>query len=137
MTTTERATDLADWPDPEILVIAALADLAPAATEVPADPDGTYTWLPFLRVNCIGGGDVDIATDLFRFDVDAFAATKGAAAQLAGAARQRLLNFPISTTHGVLDRVTTSTRPNQVPYGDETRVIRYTAAYAGRTRRTT
>lgn len=133
---TEFAADLTDWADPELLIIAALTGLAPQiATIVPADPDGTYDWLPLLRVQCFGGSDIDRATDLFRFDVDAFAATKGEAAQLAGAARQRLLNCPISTTRGVLDRVTTTTRPNEVPYGDVTRVRRFTASYAGRTRR--
>jgi hypothetical protein len=133
--TTERA-DLADWPDPELLVIAALSGVgALARTEVPADPYGTYSWLPLVRVQCFGGGDVDPATDLFRFTVDCFAATKTAARDIAGDVRQRLLNCPIVTDKGVLDRVTTSTRPNEVPYGDVTRVRRYTAAYSGQMRR--
>lgn len=131
---TERA-DLADWPDPELLVESCLADLATVGTAVPPDPEGTYSWLPFLRVQCYGGNDIDPATDLVRVSVDAFAATKGAAAQLAGRVRQRLLNCPIVTDIGVLDRVTTSTRPNKVAYGDETRVIRYVAEYAGQMRR--
>lgn len=136
MTTTERAADLADWADPELLVIAALDGLdVLVTTEVPADPDGAYSWLPLVRVQCFGGGELDRATDLFRVDVDCFAASKAAALQLASAVRQRLLNCPIATDRGVLDRVTTSTRPNEVPYGDPTRVRRYTAQYAGRTRR--
>lgn len=133
---TMESTDLPDWPDPEILIRAVLLDVASVGTEVPADPSGTYSWLPFLRVQCFGGGEIDPATDLFRFDLDAFAATKAAASQLAGRARQRLLNWPVVTDKGVLDRVTTSTRPYQMAYGDESYVIRYTAQYAGRMRRT-
>jgi hypothetical protein len=131
---TERS-DASDWPDPEILIRACVLDLASVGTEVPADPDGTYSWLPFVRVQCIGGRETDPATDTFRMSVDAFAASKADAAQLAGAIRQRLLNGPIVTDNGILDYATTSTRPMQVPYGDVTRVIRYTAAYSGQMRR--
>lgn len=135
MTTTTERPDLPDWPDPEILARACLLDLATAGTEVPADPAGTYSWLPYLRVECIGGKELDPATDVFRLSVDSFAATKADAARLAGLVRQRLLNCPIVTDAGILDHVTTSTRPAQVPYGDVTRVIRYTAAYSGQMRR--
>lgn len=138
---TEFAVDLADWPDPEVLVKAVLADLPVAGltvdVDVPPDPAGTYSWLPFLRVQCHGGSNLDRVTELFRFDVDAFGSSRRGASQLAGAARQRLLNCPIVTTVGLLDRVTTSARPFEVPYGDVTRVRRYTASYAGRARRAT
>lgn len=138
---TEFASDLADWPDPEVLIKAVFADLPvdglTVDVAVPPDPDGTYFWLPFLRVQCFGGNELDMATDLFRFDVDAFGVTRRDASQLAGLARQRLLNCPIVTSAGQLDRVTTSSRPFEVPYGDVTRVRRYTAQYAARTRRTT
>lgn len=128
-------TDLADWPDVEIVVRAVLLDLATVGTEVPADPEGTLSWLPFLRVTCYGGVD-DTHTDTSRFDVDAFAATKGAAAQLAGAVRQRLLNGPHAVAgEGILDNVQTDAKPHRVPYTTTPPPYEYTAAYSGQMRR--
>lgn len=127
--------DLADWPDVEIVVRSVLLDLASVGTEVPADPSGTLSWLPFLRITCYGGDD-DTHTDTSLFDVDAFASTKGAAAQLAGQARQRLLNGPHSVAgKGVLDLVGTDTKPHQVPYSANPPPFEYTAAYRGQMRR--
>jgi hypothetical protein len=131
-------TDLAAFPDVEIALRAVLGDLVPAAdhigTRVPADPDGTLTWLPFLRVACTGGGD-NFVTDLSRVDVDAFAATKGEAAQLAENARQRLLGKPHVGDGFVLDVVHTDTKPHEVGYVDNPPPYRYTAAYALSARR--
>lgn len=128
-------TDLAEWPDIEIVVRSVLLDLATVGTEVPADPDGSLSWLPFLRVTCYGGSD-DTHTDTSRIDVDAFAATKGAAAALAGAARQRLLNGPhVMPDRGVLDSVKTDVKPHQVPYSATPPPYEYTAAYSGQMRR--
>lgn len=129
---------LAPFPDVEALTIAVLLGLdvegLGVATRVPADPEGTYSWLPFLRVKSIGGSDNRI-TDRSAVDVDAFAATEVDALSLAEAARQRLISGPWRTDEGVLDRATTTVKPNQVPYGDEQFVVRYTAAYSISTRR--
>lgn len=126
------------FPDAELLARAILLGLSTpglkVGTVVPADPQGTYAWLPFIRVECFGGSD-DGITDTSRVSVDAFAATKGAAAQLAEDARQLLTSGPFVTAAGVADRYSTDLKPNRVPYGDETRVIRYTASYSGQARR--
>lgn len=126
------------FPDVELVVIAALSTLEvtglQVATKVPVDPNGTYSWLPFLRVSSRGGAD-DKHTDTSKVDVDAFAATKSAASELAEQARALLIYGPITTAAGVMDGAVTDTSPNQVPYGNEEQVIRYTAAYTVATRR--
>lgn len=105
-------------------------------TEVPADPTGTLTWLPFVRVACIGGND-DRITDLSRVDVIAFADTKAAAAQLAEVVRQRLTSRPVHTAAGVLDRAVTDSKPQQIPYSNDPPPFAYTASYAVTARRST
>lgn len=126
------------YPNAENLARAILSGLDTAGlrvgTEVPADPNGTYTWLPFLRVQCFGGSD-DGVTDTSRIAVDAFAATKLAAAELAEDARQLITSGAFVTDAGAADRYTTTLKPNQVPYGNEKHVIRYTASYSGQARR--
>jgi hypothetical protein len=132
------ATALGPFPDIEQLVISLLSELdvedLEVSTDTPPDPQGTYSWLPFIRIDCFGGGD-DRVTDTSRVTVDAFAATKEASQQLAEQARQLLIAFPHQTEHGVLDHTVTNTKPNQVPYGDETKIVRYTAAYTVTARR--
>lgn len=131
-------TDLGAFPDPEVAVIAVLADLVPdaghIATRTPADPGGTLAWLPFLRIVCYGGSDNDV-TDLSRVDVDAFAATKSEARDLAEAARQRLTGKPHVGTGWALDHVRTDLKPHEVPYVDNPPPYRYTAAYSVTARR--
>lgn len=126
------------YPDAELLARSVLLGLDTTGlrvgTEVPADPNGTYTWLPFLRVQCFGGAD-DGVTDTSRISVDAFAATKAAAAELAEDARQLITSGAFVTSVGAADLYVTTLKPNQVPYGDEKRVIRYTASYSGQARR--
>jgi hypothetical protein len=129
---------LGPFPDAEALTRAVLQTLTVEGLQVgnvlPPDLQGTYGWLPFLRVTCIGGADNHI-TDTSRVDVDAFASDKDGAGTLAEQARQVLTAGPCSTDEGVLDHSTTVVKPNQVPYGDETRVVRYTAAYSITARR--
>lgn len=134
-------SDLASFPDVELLtrsVLAAdppLVDGLTIGTEVPADPEGTLSWLPFLRVGCHGGSD-DRITDTSHVDVDAFAATKGEAAQLAELVRQRLITRPVKTDVGVLDRASTNPKPQQVHYTDNPPPYMYSAGYTVTARRT-
>jgi hypothetical protein len=132
--------ELAEWPDAELLarevILTEPALGLSVGTQVPADPGGSYDWLPFCRVQCIGGQD-DLLTDLSRLSVDVFAPTKATAAVMAELVRQRLLAASGALTdHGAVDRVSTLTKPSQVPYGDQARVVRYAASYAITTRRT-
>lgn len=131
-------TDLAAFPDVEIALRAVLADLVAdishVGVDVPADPNGTLTWLPFLRIACFGGSD-NLITDLSRIDVDAFAATRAASRALAEAARQRLIGKPHIGNGWVLDRVRTDVKPHYVPYVDKPPPHRYTAAYSSTARR--
>lgn len=133
-------TDLAPFPNAEALVRSILLGLdvdgLTVATETPADPAGTLSWLPFLRVVCFGGND-DRITDLSRVDVTAFASTNLAAAQLAEQARQRLITRPVKTDVGVLDRAVTDSKPQRIPYTDNPPPFAYTASYAVTARRTT
>jgi hypothetical protein len=131
-------TDLADFPDVELALLAVLGDLVGGADHISvsvlADTGGALAWLPFLRVTCFGGTD-DLITDLSRVDVDAFAATRAAAKELAGAARQRLLGKPHVGDGWVLDHVRTDVKPHYVPYVDSPPPYRYTAAYSVTARR--
>lgn len=131
-------SDLAAFPDVEVVMVAVLGDIARVGTRLPADPDGTLSWLPFLRVSCYGGSD-NLFSDLSRVDVDAFAATKAEAATLAERVRQRLLNGgkPHVNAGWVLDSARTDTKPHEVPYVDNPPPYRYTAAYSTTARRST
>lgn len=133
-------TDLAAFPDVEVSLRAVLGDLVPDAdhigVETPADPTGSLTWLPFIRVGVFGGSD-NLITDTSRLDVETFAATRAEARDLAEAARQRMLNAgaPHVGAGFVLDHVVTDTRPHYVPYVDDPPPYRYTAAYTATARR--
>lgn len=129
---------LGPFPDGALLVISALGALdvdgLQIGRSVPPDPASLYAWLPFLRVRGIGGVD-NLITDTNQIDVDAFAATRPEAFALAESVRQLLLTAPTKTTFGVIDHVVTTGKPSQVPYGDETDVVRYAAAYKVTARR--
>lgn len=135
-------TDLAVFPDAELVTRAVLlaepglVEGLTVGTEVPADPAGSMSWLPFVRVTCIGGAD-DRITDTSRVTVTAFAVTKVAAAQLAELVRQRLTTRPVRTDAGVLDRAVTDSKPQQIPYSDNPPPFAYTASYAVTARRST
>lgn len=128
-------TDLDDWPDTYVALSEALSDLAAIGPETPADPDGTYGWLPFIRVQRVGGSD-DRITDSPVVAIGAFDATRQLAAPLAGRIRQRLLNTPLMVPgKALIDSATTATGPMEVPYGDVKRVRLFTATYQVQLRR--
>lgn len=127
--------DLAPWPDAEIVGRKAILDLAPAGTDIPSDPQGTYSWLPFNQIKRSGGMD-DRITDTATLTVSSFAATKGDAAKLAEAVRQRLASTPLIINGvGIIDSTETMNAPVETSYGDTSKVIRYAATYRCKMRR--
>lgn len=109
--------DRPDWPDVLILGRALLLDLCPnIASETPPDPQGTFSWLPFIRLTVIGGDD-DTVTDVTTLQADCFAATRTAASQLAGKVRQRITASPPPQVTGVgaLDFGATLVKPRNIP----------------------
>lgn len=128
-------TDLPDWPDVLILGRAVLLDLCPnIAPQTPPDPNGTLSWLPFIRLTVIGGND-DTVTDVTNLQVDCFAATQGAASQLAGKVRQRITASPPPQVPGVgaLDFGATLSKPQNIPQAPG--VFMYAATYLVHQRR--
>jgi hypothetical protein len=127
--------DQADWPDTYVAVSGAIDDLGTVGAQTPADPDGNYDWLPFIRVTYAGGPDDGITTTPTVF-VDVFADGRGAASTLAGKIRQRMLNGPHDIDGSALiDHAGTVAGPSEVPYGDTTKVRRYAATYQIQMRR--
>lgn len=127
-------TDLPGFPDIESAVGDAIAELAGGdghwGTVTPAD---LQQQLPFIRVRRFGGSD-DRLTDQARVDVDYFAATRAAAWAGAEAVRQRLISRPLRVGAVVIDQVTTTSGPIQVPW-DDPNVRRVTGAYTASARR--
>lgn len=126
--------DLADWPDWYVATQPVLASLGTVGAETPPDPDGVYSWLPFIRLEYLGGPDNGITTTGTLL-VAVFAASRSAASQLAGRVRQRLINTPHIVAGAVIDDVETITGPTETPYGDKNKVRMYTATYLARMRR--
>lgn len=132
--------DLAVYSDTFLAAEAALSDMCPnIGMETPSDPDDTLSWLPFLRVQRIGGSS-DLVTDSPRLVIDALAASKGAASLLARRVQQRLISGPINTTGGNVDVGATTSGPQYVPWsavkpGQPGYVARYTATYSIELRR--
>lgn len=109
--------DLTDWPDILIVARAVLLDLCPnIAPETPPDPQGTLSWLPFVRLTVTGGSD-DTVTDVTQLQADCFASSRGAASQLAGKVRQRITGTPPPAAPGVgvLDFGATVSKPQMIP----------------------
>lgn len=108
--------DLADWPDALIVARAVLLDLCPnIATATPPDPQGTGSWMPFIRLGVIGGSD-DRVTDVTQLQADCFATAFGGASQLAGRVRQRIIAAPITASGvGVIDFGATVSKPQNIP----------------------
>lgn len=127
-------TDLPDWPDVLVLARAILLDLCPnIAPQTPPDPQGTLSWLPFIRLTAIGGND-DTVTDVTNLQADCFAATQGAASQLAGKVRQRILSAPIVVPGvGAIDFGATLSKPQNIPQAPG--VFMYAATYLVHQRR--
>ena len=127
-------TDLSPFPDLNQAVRAAIGDLvggdAHTGTVTPSNLQGV---LPFIRVQRFGGAD-DLLTDTARVAVDYFAATYADAQAGAEAVRQRLITRPLVTAPGVIDRVTTTLAPHEIPW-DDPKVRRFTATYTVSARR--
>ena len=117
----------APFPLVESVVIAHLeAALSVAAGT--STPSNLEKALPFLRVTA-GPGSDDGTTDSPLVDVEAFAATRHAAATLAEDARQAMLALSARNAGGALvDSVTTASRPSWVDYKNPA-IQRYVAAY--------
>lgn len=122
-------TDLAEWPDPEALLAAVLADLGTVVTRT-----STPLVPPVIRVRRIGGSD-DWTTDTARCDVTVFAATIAAAKTLAGQVRQRLIIRPLPSSAGVIDRVDTEVGPHELGTDDPAQVRAMNATYRMTARR--
>lgn len=121
---------LAVFPNVKLVLREVLLTLGcPVATSVPPGFTGDPA---MLRIRVYGGSDTGIS-DFPRFDIDSLASTEQGADELAEQVRQLLISGPHKTTHGVLDKVTTDTRPNTVPYSDT--ISNTTAAYRGALRR--
>jgi hypothetical protein len=123
---------LSDWPDPFIALVELLnsidqADPAvvTASTAVPAGFTGNP---PMYRIRGLGGSD-DFITDSPTIDIDTLSNDEATANLWAGLARQLLLRGPHTTSVGVIDRVTTITRPHQVPYGANSGIFNATSTY--------
>lgn len=96
-----------------------------AGVSTPADPDGTYSWLPFIRVRRVGGARAQ-GIDKPRVVLEFFAADYGAASDL-GAAVSALFDGPILSCRnasGVVIGAQTDSAPSWVPYND-VRVTRF------------
>lgn len=117
---------MARWPDVERLAVAYLkaALSVRVATKVPGDVDS----LPgFVRV-ARGPGSDDGITDAPLLDVEAFAASQGAAADLAEDIRQAMYDLRGTAVNGALvDHVSTATGPVRIDYSPN--VERYVASY--------
>lgn len=109
--------DLAEFPDVLIVARAILLDLCPnIAPETPPDPNGTLSWLPFVRLMVIGGSD-DYTTDVTTLQVDCFSNSRSGASQLAGSVRQRITSKPPPAAAGIgaLDFGATTSKPRNIP----------------------
>lgn len=114
------------WPDLEAaLVSAALSDLeVDAGTASPPALEGRR----FLRIQVVAGQD-DTITDTALVDIDAFAADRGAARDLAEVARSWLHAAQGHLVGGVLiDAVRTSIRPRWRSYGNP-KIHRFVGSY--------
>lgn len=120
---------LAPFPDIQDVVVEMLGDLdGTAGTFVPAD---LTERLPFHLVYRFAGRD-DRITDRPIVGIDTFAGTYAIGAPLAELVRQQLIAAPhvVTLPSGVVvvDTVTTSEGPHEVPYGDSA-VRRWVSAY--------
>lgn len=112
--------DLPSFPDVERVLADLFADLASAAdaTVVTVLPADLQQVLPVIRVRRLGGGD-DRWTDQPRVDIEVYAASREAGKPLALQLQARLLSYPHSTSHGVIDHAATEVGPQELPYADQ------------------
>jgi hypothetical protein len=139
----------ARFPNVEVLLCQALAGFGSTVTETPSDLQAALAGGFVIRVARIGGPD-DRISDLARVDVEVFALQAAgsylAVGDCAEDIRQFLTDRPIRvavpddplvpdvTTTYVIDRVTTTTGPRDIPWADPN-VRRLTATYLVRVRR--
>lgn len=96
----------------------------------PADPNGTHSWLPFIRVQRVGGPG-RLGIDRPRVVLDFFATDYGAVADLAASARWAM-EVPIlglSTPDGAVIAAQTDSAPSWVPY-DDVNVTRFSSHHS-------
>jgi len=100
-----------------------------AGVATPADPSGTYSWVPFVRLQRIGGSG-RFGLDTARVNVECFDRTYGGASSLANRVRvafeTRLIGYV--GAGGSVSDVVTSSAPTWVPY-DDVNVSRFLASY--------
>lgn len=119
-------SDLPVFPDVELVLMDLFADIAAtaAATIVTNLPAALQEVLPIIRVRRLGGTD-DRWTDKPRVDVQVYSAVtpapggRTAAVQLAATLQARLLSWPRTTPHGVIDYASTEVGPQEIPYEDQ------------------
>lgn len=126
--------DLSSFPDIEKALVTALNGFegADAGTVTPANLQDAF---PFIRCVRRGGSD-DFYADTARVDIDVFAGSRHDALILAEQVRQHLTRGPLVVAGvGVVDKVTTDTAPNEVPWSDDESTYRFTASYSVTARR--
>lgn len=121
---------LASYIDIESAVIEVLAGLGTLDVNTPSDLLGN---LPFIRVMRVGGNDNRI-TDTARIDIDVFDVQRTVASSLSRQVQQTLLAFPHSVAAGVIDEVTTTLSPSEVPWSN-TSIQLFAASYTVTARR--
>lgn len=138
-------TDLATYPDVEDVLLDLLGDLVGDTGDDThkgtSTPDDLATRLPFLLIPSPGGSD-DTVTDTSRVDVHVLAGSFAQARDISKQIRARLVPGPHVYSSGgqvlaVLDRVTCSARPREVPPWTADGTIRhFLATYTVTARRT-
>lgn len=123
------------YPDVERLLVAYLSDALKVrvVTDLPANLQDI---LPVVQVGRVGGADDVVTIDNARVDVDAFAAGRGAASDLAERCRVALrFELPGRVVGGArVAAVRTGAGPAWRPYDDTTNVRHFGATYEITTR---
>lgn len=131
------------WPRPERMLIAALPRLVPAlavpiagapgasrvAVETPADVGQTRAWLPFVRVQRVGGTR-EIGIDRAMVVVETYHSTRPAAGDLADVVDDAVMDDVVGLTFdgGVVIDTAHVSVPSFVPSGDPG-VARFVGTY--------
>jgi hypothetical protein len=107
---------MAPWPDVEVVVIAGLRG---HGVDARAELDNNLLGeLPVVQVTRVGGDDDGLRLDRALIDVDAYAATRAAAAAMSGLVRGYLLDElrGSATDTAVIGRIRTVSAPSWRPY---------------------